>query len=381
MPRRFMFVAAMVALTVWSAGMAGAATKWAVQTTPNPSRSASLSGVSCPSATSCTAVGSYFNSSNDEFTLAEHWNGHSWAIQPTPAPSRSASLTGVSCTSATSCTAVGSYSTSASSSDVFTLAEHWNGHSWAIQPTPAPSRSASLSGVSCASATSCAAVGLYANSSGTEVTLAEHWNGHKWAVEVTRNPSGSSDGGLGGVSCVSVTSCTAAGSYTSPAGDVLTLAEHWNGRRWAIQATPNPSRSPESSLSGVSCASATSCTAAGAYSNSAGTVFVTLAEHWNGRRWAIQATPNPSGSPDSGLGGISCTSASCTAAGASTSRSGDGLTLAEHWNGRKWLIEATPNPSRSSSLNGVSCASAAKCTAAGAYTTRSHAELTLAEHS
>ncbi len=109
-------------------------------------------------------------------------------------------------------------------------------------------------------------------------------------------------------------------------------------------------------------------------------MFRTLAEHWNGRKWAVQPTPDPAGSPDSGLGGISCAAAaSCTAAGSYTSRSGAELTLAEHWNGRNWAIQATPSPSRSASLSAASCALATKCTAAGEYTTRSHDEFTLAE--
>jgi len=51
--------------------------------------------------------------------LAEHWNGSTWAIQATPNPAGAAvsMLSGISCVSSTTCTAVGS-------SDDGTLAEH-----------------------------------------------------------------------------------------------------------------------------------------------------------------------------------------------------------------------------------------------------------------
>jgi hypothetical protein len=59
---------------------------------------------------------------------------------------------------------------------------------------------------------------------------------------------------------------------------VLTLVEHWNGSKWSVQATPNPSSASSSQLEGISCTSATRCTAAGLYTISSGPSF-TLAEH------------------------------------------------------------------------------------------------------
>ena len=84
---------------------------------PQPDRRAVepsvLQGVSCTSATACTAVGDYVNRDGTQVTLAERWNGTSWTIQSTPNPTGAqyagwtATLQGVSCTSATACTAVG----------------------------------------------------------------------------------------------------------------------------------------------------------------------------------------------------------------------------------------------------------------------------------
>jgi len=81
------------------------------------------------------------------------------------------------------------------------------------------------------------------------------------------------------VSCTSATACTAAGFYSN-ATTPVTLAERWNGTKWSIQTTPNPVGGSNSTLDGVSCASASTCTAVGGYNN--GTTGATLAERWNG---------------------------------------------------------------------------------------------------
>ncbi len=310
-------------------------TAWAVQGTPNPGGTLGsiLSGVSCTSATVCTAVGYYINASHVEVTLAERWNGTAWAVQGTPNPSgtHGSSLSGVSCTSATACTAVGNY-INASHVEV-TLGERWNGMVWAVQATPNPGgpQVSDLTGVSCTSATACTAVGYYYKTGPVEVTLAERWNGTAWAVQATPNPGGPQVSDLTGVSCTSATACTAVGSYYKTGPVEVTLAERWNGTAWAVQGTPNPGGTHGSSLSGVSCTSATACTAVGEYTN-ASNVAVTLAERWNGTAWAVQGTPNPGGTHGSGLSGVSCTSATaCTAVGEYTNASNVSVTLAERY--------------------------------------------------
>jgi hypothetical protein len=93
-------------------------------------------------------------------------------------------------------------------------------------------------------------------------TLAERWDGTSWTIQSTPNPPGSTQIFLDGVSCTSASSCTAVGHYQS----TLTLAEVWNGTSWAIQGTPNKAGYSDSALAGVSCTSVSACTAVGAYS-------------------------------------------------------------------------------------------------------------------
>ena len=184
--------------------------------------------------------------------------------------------------------------------------------------------------MSCASASACIAVGSYSNGT-TGVTLAERWNGTTWSIEHTPNPTGASGSGLSGVSCASASACTAVGSY-----DGGTLAERWNGTKWTSEHTPNPApASPtgasENLLDGVWCASASPCTAVGYYST--GSTEVTLAARWNGTTWSPELPPNPTGASDSVLSSLSCALASaCTAVG-SYFNGTTGVTLAERWNG------------------------------------------------
>jgi len=149
-------------------------TSWADQATPG---SGAFNSVSCTTATSCEAVGQDFE--NDQVvTLAESWDGSAWAIQSTPDPSatQGSQLNSVSCTSATSCTAVGSYQ----SSDVSnfgayqTLVEVWDGTAWTIATSPNPSTTHDiLEGVSCGTSQTCTAVGQAPDPGGVTATLIE----------------------------------------------------------------------------------------------------------------------------------------------------------------------------------------------------------------
>jgi hypothetical protein len=357
---------------------------WSVVPNPNlTTQQAFLAGLSCQSATSCAAVGDYLNSSFIGEALAEAWNGTKWTLEQSPNPTGATyiSLSAVSCASAMACTAVGYYLNQAGHS--VTLTESWNGTKWAIEQSPNPTgaKGSSLAGVSCVSDAACTAVGDYLNKSGNTVPLVEAWNGTKWAIQPSFNPTGATDTSLSAVSCALATACTAVGDYLNSAFHTMALAESWNGTKWAIQPTSSPAGAKGDSLSGVSCTSDTACTAVGYYLNKAES-SVTLAESWNGTKWAIQPTSNPAGALGDSLSGVSCSSATaCTAVGFYGNRLGLDTTLAEAWNGTKWAIEPTPNPAGSpdSNLSAVSCTLAAACKAVGFYTNSAQSQVPLTE--
>src|SRR5205085_12521591 len=114
-------------------------------------------------ATNCYAVGSAtpsIKSTATVQTLIMHWTGAVWtratSADPTPAPRNT--LLGVSCPSATSCVAVGDSRTGAVD---HTLVKRLTGNEWSIEPSPDPAGAiqASLHSVECTSATACVAVG------------------------------------------------------------------------------------------------------------------------------------------------------------------------------------------------------------------------------
>ena len=251
------------------------------------------------------------------------------------------------------------------------------GTGWVIQPTPnAPgAQSSELAAVSCPAPKVCFAAGDDTLRPGVDRTLVEAWNGIRWAIQPTPGPAGARSSFLNGVSCPRTAACIAVGAYDNRSGVLVTLAERWDGVRWMVQPTPNPAGAGASVLQAVSCARFGACTAVGQFSNRSG-VFVTLAERWDGVRWVIQPTPNPAGA-GGGLSGVSCSQLDlCIAVGG-----GAGGTLAERWNGVRWSIQPSANPpgGTNSFLKAVSCRTPASCTAAGTYFRRSGAEVTLAE--
>jgi hypothetical protein len=270
-----------------------------------------LKGVSCASPTACMII-----EKNSNGTWEMKWyetQGGIWypesRVPPTPAGATEVSLQGVSCSSASACTAVGSYRLGETYK---TLALRWNGTSWSQQATSNPSegnaREAML-GVSCPSATFCVAVGKAGSK-----PFAERWNGSEWLLSSVPKPAVAAEAKLEGVSCVSSSSCIAVGSFRESTGGAKTLAENWNGTSWSRPSTPNPEGKTSSELSAVSCLSPRACTAVGQSFNEITGENKTLVEALTGTAWAIQASPNPNAW--SLFSAVSCTSSiACTAVG------------------------------------------------------------------
>lgn len=287
---------------------------WSVEATPVPAGavSSTLDGVSCVSADNCMAVGNYETGSGaNSIPLSEHWDGSSWTIQAM------ARITGahimhvssVSCPSAASCTAVGWYRQA--SGPVEPLAEGWTGSTWSLQVTASPSPVAdatNLDAVSCTAPGTCVAVGSFQRS-GTRVSVAlaeSSFNGD-WKVSTVRGPA-ALQGVLLGVSCARTSSCTAVGTANN-----APLAEQFSHNTWTVQTVASPAAGL---LTAVWCVSAGSCTAVGAAGKDAqsGGFASALAEHLSAGAWHRQATASPSSGQR--FAGVSCVSATvCTAAG------------------------------------------------------------------
>lgn len=194
---------------------------WTLQHVPTPpGTQQDIAGISCVAATICTAVGSYFPSAVSNDVLIDVWNGSTWTRKPAPIPAGDAglTLTGVSCPAADSCTAVGDGFGSATSGQL--AAEHWNGSHWTAQNIPLAGGASrwELAGVSCGTPASCIAVGQ-----DYPAAMADRSNGHTWFVQLTAAPKYGKE--FNAVSCLATAVCTAVGDIRSGRSTELPLAE------------------------------------------------------------------------------------------------------------------------------------------------------------
>ncbi len=358
---------------------------WKILSTPNPKEASDsdLYDVSCePSTNVCTAVGKSTKSGVDS-PLAQRWNGSSWSEQSPAKKSGSTHnrLLGVDCPSETRCLAVGNYQKS--EGGPATLGELWNESKWSVQTTPVPSEASSseLVAVGCNSTANCRAAGS-AVIKGTKTAIVEAWASPTWSSQTVPIPEGATSSQLDGIDCIWSNFCAAVGRYTTSGGSVKSLVMFWNGTEWTLQSATDPEGATESSLLDVSCTPTPNrCTAVGDWKNSEGEQF-TLAYRFNGvTTWTLQSTPNPAEGIESVLQDVSCASeTSCTAAGSREGAEGTTETLAEKWNGTSWSIQGTSNPSGAefSSLFGVSCRSTT-CMGVGWSTDGSGVDTTLGE--
>jgi hypothetical protein len=371
-------VATAVALVICGTVTASASpTGWSQQAVPLPAGAEydGLNAIACTSASSCTAVGWYqIPAGGMQLGLVERWNGTRWAAQPNASGTNS-NLDGVACPTAKNCVAVGIVVDPSSDSNTF-AAESWNGTTWTAAPTPQPSgmTSGQLSAVACPSARDCFAVGSFTTSGGGYQPAIEKWNGSSWTL--LRPPS--TTGILYGISCQSTSSCFTVGAATGN-GPWSVLAEHWNGTSWTKQNTPalpsyGGSTPGTAWLSGVSCSGAT-CAAVGSIEYQGGLISQTLAERWNGKKWVTTTTPDPAGGYNNNLQAVNCTSAAaCTAVGLyfdsfTGANSKPFNLMVMKWAGSRWADQGVTQPTGGSSswLYGVACTTV--CIAVGGHNT------------
>ncbi|MGA2968506.1 MAG: fibronectin type III domain-containing protein [Acidimicrobiales bacterium] len=265
-------------------------------------------GVSCPSATFCVAVGTDMNGGAIFATGAE--SGSTWTWSPSvlipPDSYGRGFLNSVDCVSTTSCIAVGGNYNSGGISAIGT--ESGGTWSW-VSSAVAPDNSDNgyLTGVSCPTPTACIAVGTNEIVEGTFATSSWSWSSIDAGVFGL-----SADDFFRGVSCADLTDCVAVGgnSITPPIYATGTFA----GSAWAWSINSIVPVSTDS-LYSVDCGGATWCVAVG----TAGASLIYSSGNDSGGSWSW--SPDFSVSPDESAGagefyGVVCTSQlSCVAAG------------------------------------------------------------------
>lgn len=343
--------------------------KWSLQSPPHPAAktpNSRLNDVSCASQTMCMAAG------EDKVTstgMLQLWDGSDWKVA---GAGHGTALRDISCASTTRCTAIGY-----SSQGPRIWHVEWvgiGGMGWIASiktpPTPEGASNVSLEDVSCSAASDCTVVGHYQTAAGGILPLVMRRSGSSWSLQSAALPA-EREGKTTifyGVSCSSATSCTAVGTNT-PKTQNKSLLERWNGTSWSIASTPEPSGATGSELQSVSCSAESACMATGRFTE--GSAWAPFAERLSGGSWSAVAVPKPSGASEPSLDQVSCASASSCVA---VSGFSDGtwppkrMTLVETWNGTSWSVQSSPNPEGQewSWLTGVSCTSPTACTAVGA---------------
>ena len=221
---------------------------------------------------------------------------------------------------------------------------------WRVQTGPAGARESNeLFGVSAASSRGVWAVGVTLPSGGPARTLVERWQGRAWRT--VPSPDRLSGGNfLNAVVALSASDAWAVGLSRSPGGPARTLILHWDGRRWAIAASPNAGPGGNFLVS-VAAASGRDVWAAG-YRDARG-VYRSLVEHWDGDRWTVVRLP-PLGGPGNGLNAIDAGASDVVwAVGGSATARGPSQPLVLRLDGRSWSAVPAPTSLHGATLNGV----------------------------
>jgi hypothetical protein len=285
-----------------------------------------------------------------------------WSVVPSVNPSAQNVLQAVAGVSASDLWAVG-YELNASYNQ-FNLAEHWDGTNWTAYPTPSPgvTQCASLwqnnlNGVAEVSTNDVWAVGFICGAAESGInpllTLIEHWDGSRWTVVPSPNPSNYSF--LYGVAALSTNDVWAVGQNYG-AAEPETLVEHWDGTSWSVIPSPNPA-GRSAYLGAVAAVSSTDIWAVGDSGACCPSPnLIPLIEHYDGNSWSIVSSPFNADSLFNQLNAVKAVAADDVWAVGyqnENSKGKGGQALIEHWNGTAWSLVNSPLPGAPTYLYGI----------------------------
>ena len=305
---------------------------------------ATLRAVSCKRATTCSAVGTYQDNNpvgpRSEGFVANEVNGVWRRAKEVALPKSNfdpfVSLNQLSCSSAGTCVAVGSFIDANDITQALVVQE-LNGvwHSaQAIAPPPDASRfaGASWSEVTCLSDASCAVLGTYNSSSGAIEAMVDSETSGSWgsATEVTLPPDAAADPhvllfGFDGIACSSQGYCSLGGQYQDSAGKYEGFLANEDSGVWSpAQGVELPAGGASGGANGgivaLSCPRSDNCEASGSYLDSSGNYQALVVNEVDGVWQRASKVSLPGGAAtvgvDGGVYAIDCwTSTSCVGIG------------------------------------------------------------------
>jgi len=322
---------------------------WHLMKSPNKTASGSayqnqLNAVVANSSTDAWA-GGFYVSPTAAHALLQHFDGTKWTNVTAP---RSGGINdqifGMGSTSSTDVWGVGWF-LNTSANQYQTLVYHYNGSAWSVVPSPNAGIFSVLRAIAADSPTDAWAVGQSQLSTGQTVPLVEHWNGSSWSIvgSYSLNEPYST---IIGVFPSSSTKLETLGDFSPDQnpGFLDPQAAAYNNGVWTLQATP-PMGNASTSDNVLAPVSATDMWAIGDWFD--GTNFQTYAQHFDGTSWTTVTTPDPGGSPGSGLdtalfGGAAVNHRDVFGVGTYW----DGMewqTYTMRFNGTSWASVASPN--------------------------------------
>jgi fibronectin type III domain protein len=365
----------------------------------NVGGTAGIIAISCPSAGSCTAEGSYTDSSDIIHTFVVNQVNGTWGF-PTEVPDfttlmfeDASEMTALSCTSTTTCVGVGSYVDHVSGLAQPIIFTETNGV-WAA-PLEAQGSAAFntggiaiVGGLDCASATTCVAGGDVLTAGATTTTLVPFFipeNNGVWGpieeIPGVAALSRENEAALTALSCGAPGDCAAGGNYLDASGQSQAYIINEVGGVWGsatqLFATQLLGSGISNSLIDVDCPSAGNCSGIGAYSDTQATPQPFVVDEVNHVWGAASEIPGVQALNDNV--GAAFTTISCSAPG--TCSAGGSYADASS-NDQAFLVNETANTWSSpievpgtSSLNkggsatiyGVSCSSDGSCGVQGSY--------------
>jgi hypothetical protein len=316
--------------------LTGSGTSWKGRKAPAPgniyagkeySTAVTLVSAYCPKANTCVAAGTY----NDNKILTQGllltYTKNAWTAAE--APISQANLRSISCVSATSCTAVGVIPDPYDPDfQTYGIVVTGFGKQWAVAKAPvngaAPqTSSADLQSVACTTA-DCTAVGDFVPAGGTDPDemLLMDGKGTAWSAVERQLPGDTTtdfESQFFHVACVNKTNvCEFTAEYVD-GSDTIWAALRLAGS-WSTSELKPPSKSEQiETISGLACASATSCAAVGAYVAGYPATYRPMIQQSDGTAWKAPAVPLPANGRntiDSRLAAVSCPSTTgCVAVG------------------------------------------------------------------